>query len=216
MRQHCPARERFVARVIATATALWLMVLPFAASGAQPYPAAKQGFYMHNYYLAPAPSSTPWAPAWSPDGSMIAVAMSGSIWIVDPPTGNARELTYSHKYHSMPAWSPDGRWIAYVADDGGGSIQLEIVEVSTGKTRALTADDQIYMDPAFSPDGTRLAYVSTRPTGHFNVYVRAIEALRSVGTPEDVPLLIGILWSPLGLGPAAGPHAAGLSLELTA
>ena len=186
MRHHRSARDRFVAHVVATATALWLAVLPGAATGASPYPAAKQGFYMHNYYLAPAPSSTPWAPAWSPDGSRIAVAMDGSIWIVDPPTGDARELTYSRKYHSMPAWSPDGRWIVYVADDGGGTIQLESVEVSTGKTRALTADDQIYMDPAFSPDGTRLAYVSTRPTGHFNVYIRAIENGRFAG--EEIPV----------------------------
>ena len=32
------------------------------------YPAARHGGnYMHNYYFPPAPSSTPWAPAWSPD-----------------------------------------------------------------------------------------------------------------------------------------------------
>ncbi|HEX5649726.1 MAG TPA: hypothetical protein VFX69_08730, partial [Steroidobacteraceae bacterium] len=145
------------------------------------YPSARQGFYMHNYYLAPAPSSTPWAPAWSPDGSVIAVAMSGSIWIVDPRSGSARELTYTRKYHSMPAWSPDGRWIAYVADDGGGTIQLEIVEVATGESRPLTSDDQIYMDPVFSADGTRLAYVSTRPAGNFNVFIRPIKDGRFAG-----------------------------------
>lgn len=140
------------------------------------YPAAAQGgSYMHNYYFGPAPSSTPWAPAWSPDGSKIAVAMSGSLWIVDPGSGAARELTYNRKYHSMPAWSPDGRWLVYVADDGGGTIQLESVEVETGNSRPLTSDDQIYMDPAFSPDGTRLAYVSTRPKGNFNVFIRAFK-----------------------------------------
>lgn len=50
---------------------------------------------MHNYFFAPAPSSTPWAPAWSPDGATIAIAMSGSIWAVTPSTGAARELTYT-------------------------------------------------------------------------------------------------------------------------
>ena len=140
------------------------------------YPAAKQGGnYMHNYYFAPAPSSTPWAPAWSPDGSALAVAMSGSIWIVDRASGSARELTYNRKYHSMPDWSPDGRWIVYVADDGGGTIQLEIVNVATGESRALTSDAQIYMDPVFSPDGTRLAYVATKPNGNFNVFIRPIK-----------------------------------------
>jgi TolB protein len=146
------------------------------------YPAAKQGAnYMHNYYLAPAPSSTPWAPAWSPDGKTLAFAMSGSIWTIDPTSGIARELTYNRKYHSMPDWSPDGRWIVYVADDGGATIQLEIVDVATGESRALTNDDQVYMDPSFSPDGKRLAYVATTPSGNFNVFIRSIEDGRLVG-----------------------------------
>jgi hypothetical protein len=147
-----------------------------AAQGGRTYPAARQGGnYMHNYYFAPAPSSTPWAPAWAPDGKAIAIAMSGSIWSVDPASGVARELTYNRKYHSMPDWSPDGKWIVYTADDGGGTIQLEILNVQTGETRALTGDAHIYMDPAFSPDGTRLAYVSTKPAGNFNVYIRPIK-----------------------------------------
>jgi hypothetical protein len=42
-----------------------------------------------NYYIPPAPATTPWAPAWSPDGKWIAVGMYGSIWKVDPKTGVA-------------------------------------------------------------------------------------------------------------------------------
>src|SRR5688572_14327503 len=150
-----------------------LAAVQLAGQGGRTYPAARQGGnYMHNYYFAPAPSSTPWAPAWAPDGKAIAIAMSGSIWSVDPSSGVARELTYNRKYHSMPDWSPDGKWIVYTADDGGGTIGLEILNVQTGETRALTSDPQIYMDPVFSPDGTRLAYVSTKPAGNFNVYIR--------------------------------------------
>jgi TolB protein len=109
---------------------------------------------MHNYYFPPAPSSTPWAPAWSPDGKSIAVAMSGSIWKVDPASGVAHEVTYDGKYHSMPAWSPDGNWIVYTADDGGKTLQLAIVNVATGESKALTNDAFIYTDPVFSPDST--------------------------------------------------------------
>ena len=153
-----------------------------AASGAlaQPprntYPASGHGGnYMHNFYFPPAPSSTPWAPDWSPDGEWIAVAMSGSIWRVDPHTGQAWELTYNEKYHSLPDISPDGRWLVYTADDGGTTIQLEVLNLETGESHALTDDDQVYVDPVFSPDGSRIAYVSTRPNGHFNVYVRAFK-----------------------------------------
>ena len=146
------------------------------------YPAAKQGGnYMYNYYFAPAPSSTPWAPAWSPDGQWIAVGMSGSIWRVDPKTGRAEELTYNRRYHSSPNWSPDGRWIIYTAEDDLKSIQLEILDVATGETHALTNDDQVYVDPVFSPDGTRVAYVSTKGKGNFNVYIRTIQDGRWAG-----------------------------------
>jgi TolB protein len=147
-----------------------------APPGATYYPAAKQGGnHMFSYYFPPAPSSGPWAPAWSPDGKWIAVAMSGSLWKVDPATGVAYELTYARKYHSAPDWSPDGKWIIYTADDGGRTIQLEMLNVESGATHALTSDDAIYNEPAFSPDGSKIAYVSTRPSGYFNVYVRPIK-----------------------------------------
>ena len=158
-----------------------------AQPGGSTYPASQQGGnYMHNFYFPPAPSSTPWAPDWSPDGKWIAVAMSGSIWKVDPHTGQAWELTYNEKYHSLPDISPDGKWLVYTADDGGTTIQLEILNLETGESHALTDDDQIYVDPVFSPDGSRLAYVSTKPNGNFNVYVRALENGQWAG--EEVPI----------------------------
>ena len=153
-----------------------------AAQGGRTYPSATHGgIHMFNFYFPPAPSSTPWAPAWSPDGNWIAVGMSGSIWKVDPETGVAYELTYNEKYHSSPHWSPDGNWIIYTADADGTTIQLEILNVETGKTWPLTDDSFIYTDPVFSPDGSQVAYVSTKPDGHFNVSVRAIRDGRWAG-----------------------------------
>ncbi|PYT26701.1 MAG: hypothetical protein DMG57_20670 [Acidobacteria bacterium] len=164
-------------RNIRTST-LFVLVFGFATglcAQVPEYPASKHGEnYMFNFYFPPAPSSTPWAPAWSPDGKWIAVAMEGSIWKIDPATGSATEVTYNRKYHSSPTWSPDGKWIVYTADDDTKSIQLEILNVATGQTHALTSDQQIYTDPVFSPDGQRLCYVSTRPNGYFNIYVRPV------------------------------------------
>jgi hypothetical protein len=154
-----------------------LLVAAAAAAHAEPphYLAAKHGGpYMHNYYLPPAPSATPWMPCWSPDGKWIAFSMQGSIWKVNPETGEAFELTAGRKYHSSPAWSPDGRWIVYTEDDDTRGIQLAIVDLETGTERALTSDTQIYADPVFSPDGGRLAYVATGATGYFKIYVRPI------------------------------------------
>ena len=141
---------------------------------------------MFNFYFPPSPSSTPWAPAWAPDGRAVAVAMAGSIWRVDLASGAADELTYGPTYHSSPDWSPDGRWIVYTADHDGGAVQLEILNVASGATHALTDDDQIHADPVFSPDGTRVAYVATTPSGYFNVYIRPIADGRWNGDPIAV------------------------------
>lgn len=163
-----------IKNVLAAITLALMFVNPPALSQVPiAYPAVKHGGnYMHNFYFPPAPSSTPWAPDWSPDGESIAVAMSGSIWKVDPQIGVADELTYNGKYHSSPDWSPDGNWIIYTADNGGQTIQLEILNVATGETSALTSDTHIYSDPVFSPDGNKVAYVSTKPNGYFNIYIR--------------------------------------------
>jgi hypothetical protein len=164
-----------------------LALLPFSASAQQlnypkPYAAAREGGqYMHNYYIPPAPSSTPWAPSWSPDGKFIAFAMHGSIWKVELSTSIATEVTYGPKYHSSPSWSPDGKWIVYTADNDARSIQLEIVNVETGQSTPLTSDDHLYLDPVFSPDGKRLAYVATRPSGYFNIYTRPIDGNKWAG-----------------------------------
>ena len=62
---------------VALAIAATAAIVPLGGQGA--YPAARTGAnYMHNYYFPPAPSSTPWAPSWSPDGKAVAIAMSGS------------------------------------------------------------------------------------------------------------------------------------------
>ncbi len=150
-------------------------LLPTTQAIAQAYPAARSGGnYMHNYYFPPSPSSTPWAPSWSPDGEWIAVAMQGSLWKVAPQTGIAYELTYGPTYHSSPDWSPDGNWIIYTADHDHQRVQLEVLNVDTGEVTQLTDDQGINTDPVFSPDGSKVAYVSTNPNGYFNLYIRPI------------------------------------------
>ena len=168
---------------------VFLLVLATRPAAAQAgrYPASRHGGnYMFNFYFPPSPSSTPWAPAWAPDGRAVAVAMAGSIWRVDLASGAADELTCGPTYHSSPDWSPDGRWIVYTADHDGGAVQLEILDVAAGEAHALTDDEQIYADPVFSPDGTRVAYVATTPSGYFNVYIRSIADGRWNGDPIAV------------------------------
>ncbi len=156
-----------------------IMLLTALAAGpaeAQVYPNAKTGGnYMHNYYFAPAASSTPWWPSWAPDGKRIAFAMDGSIWTVDVGGTVAKEIVYSpREYLSMPEYSPDGKWLAYTADDDAKSINLRLLNIATGASVDLTTGPHVNHEPAWSPDGKRLAYVSTAPNGYFNVFVMDI------------------------------------------
>jgi hypothetical protein len=151
------------------------------------YPSARMGgTYMHNFYLPPPVSSSPWAPAWAPDGGSVAVSMHGSIWSVDVETGLAIELVTGPDYYSSPSYSPDGRWLIYTADAHGRSIQLGMLDLESGETHALTEDEEVYTEPSFSPDGSRVAYVSTEPSGYFNVYIRPIENGQWTGPAEAV------------------------------
>ncbi|MCY3612471.1 MAG: CehA/McbA family metallohydrolase [Gemmatimonadetes bacterium] len=137
------------------------------------YPAASHGGnYMHNFYFPPAPSSSPWYPEWHPGGERVALAMSGSLWEVDIATGDAHEIVHGPDYYSSPNYSPDGAWLLYTADDGGGTIDLEVMNTATGERHRLTEGAHVHTDPRFSPDGGRIAYVSTAPQGYFNVYIR--------------------------------------------
>ena len=61
--------------------------------------------YMYHYYLPPT-SSTPWRPAWSPDGRELVFSMSGSLWKIKIGETTAHELTANSTYDSAPAWSP--------------------------------------------------------------------------------------------------------------
>lgn len=159
----------------------FLFLLAAAGFGA---PRSKQATgYTYSFYV-PQSASTPWRPAWSPDGKQLAFSMSGSIWRMRVDDSAAYELTANKTYDSSPVWSPDGRWIAYTAEDGDG-INLMLLNVATGESTALTRGSAWNLDPVWSPDGKRLGFVKGEPERQYHVFVMPLEN-GVAGTPVRI------------------------------
>lgn len=103
-------------------------------------------------------------PAWSPDGSRIAVSRDerGSfepscctLWVMGADGSDQTRVDVATSAR-QPAWSPDGGTLAYSAPDG-----IRAVELGTGASRSVAQGPLTW--PAFSPDGATIATV--RRTG---------------------------------------------------
>jgi len=147
----------------------------YESSQSRVYPSARTGGnYMHNYYIPPAGTSTPWWPSWSPDGKWLTFSMQGSIWKIQVDDSTAYELANSHEYLSSPEWSPNGKYIVFTADDDSKTINLKLLDLETNVITTLSDGNYVNLDPAWSPNGKKLAYVSTKPNGYFNIFVMDI------------------------------------------
>lgn len=73
----------------------------------------------------------------SPDGSLIAFAQDGDIWIVASEGGQARPLTTHGAYDTMPVWSRDGSQIAF-ASDRHGNYDVFIAPAAGGPAERIT------------------------------------------------------------------------------
>ena len=67
-------------------------------------------------------------PAWSPDGSRIAVGFNGAIHVMNADGTDAAQLTSHIDYHSSPAWSLDCTRIAFAAERRYGYVDIYVVD----------------------------------------------------------------------------------------
>ncbi|MFM8455945.1 MAG: peptidase S41, partial [Ignavibacteria bacterium] len=98
-------------------------------------------------------------PAISPDGSMIAFAFQGDIWVIPAKGGKADRITNNDAYDVSPVWSPDGKSIAF-GSDRHGNMDVFIMTYQGGNPRRLTYHSSGEIPSAFSHDGSSI-YVST-------------------------------------------------------
>ena len=134
------------------------------------------------------------APAWSPDGRTLAVALTrdglSQIYLVAADGGGVqRRLTTSSGIDTEPRFSPDGASI-YFTSDRGGSPQIYRMAVSGGDPVRITFGSSYNVSPRVSPDGKSLAFV-TRRDGRFLVAMKDLasgaEQVISDGGREESP-----------------------------
>jgi len=168
-----------VSRASRTGAIAALALTVAAAAFAEREPVLKQIDLPHSYYFRemylPQLTSGPSSVAFSPDGKSLVYSMAGSLWRQEIGSDRAVELTHGPGYDYQPDWSPDARHIVF-ARHHNNAIELWQLDLSSGAAQQLTKTDAVNVEPRYSPDGKRLAYVSTAGSGHFNLFVAAIEA----------------------------------------
>jgi Tol biopolymer transport system component len=96
-------------------------------------------------------------PVLSPDGTKVAFAAVGDIWVM-PVGGAAVNITKDRFLDTDPAWSPDGSKLVYSSDKGGNLLQLWVRDIATGQERQLTTLTTQPQGASWSNDGTKIAF----------------------------------------------------------
>ncbi len=112
------------------------------------------------------------APAWSPDGSRMALTLSkdgnAEVYIMNLSSRALTRLTYDPAIDTEPTWSPDGQSIAFTSDRSG-TPQIYRVSVNGGTPQRITFKGNYNARARFSPDGQKLALLHNGEEGGYKI-----------------------------------------------
>ena len=118
-------------------------------------------------------------PAWSPDGTRIAISAWKTdgyrdILIVDATTGKVEEVTHDRAIDMTPAWTRDGKTL-YFDSDRSGITNIYAYDVDTKAIWQVTnvLGGAFQANP--SPDGTRIAFEALVPAGGYDLYEMPVD-----------------------------------------
>lgn len=116
------------------------------------------------------------APAFSPDGTRLALTLSGSggnldVWLLDLATQGLTRLTDDPSVDTEPTWSPDGKSIYFTSDRAGGPQIYRLDVANPKRVQRITFGSGYNARARVSPDGNRLAFV-TREGGNYRIGIQ--------------------------------------------
>jgi TolB protein len=116
------------------------------------------------------------APAFSPDGTRLALTLSGSggnldIWLLDLATQQLTRLTDDPAVDTEPTWSPDGKSIYFTSDRAGGPQIYKLDIANPRRVQRVSFGSGYVARPRVSPDGSKIAFV-TREGSNYRIAVQ--------------------------------------------
>ncbi len=116
------------------------------------------------------------APAFSPDGTRLALTLSGSggnldIWLLDLSTQGLTRLTDDPAVDTEPTWTPDGKSIYFTSDRAGGPQIYKLDIANPKRVQRITFGSAYNARARVSPDGTKVAFV-TRDGSNYRIAVQ--------------------------------------------
>jgi Tol biopolymer transport system component len=138
-------------------------------------------------------------PVISPDGTQIAFAAVGDIYVMPASGGTPTNLTQDAALDTDPSWSPDGTSLVYSSDRDSPHLQLWVRDMKSGVARKVTNLTTQPQGASFSPDGRRIVFFNV--DGMWRVAEMSILDLDSgkvMRIHESLPQPGTPTWSPDG------------------
>jgi Tol biopolymer transport system component len=163
------------------------------------------------------------APAWAPDGKVIAAAIGygggrQQLEVIAPDSGKERLVgARLWRFVGRMAWLPDGKGFAFVAKENTSSLNAQIwqVDFPDGEAHRITNDLADYFCLTASADGSRWAVLQERVSSSLWICPRGECAQAKQITPgiDSRDGNSGFTWMPDGRILYTSFHAGGESMR---